>query len=90
MEGSIYPQEVEGSIYPQVVNADGRVPLDEAGPAHKSAQEVVDAVVGAGLARVEHRLRPLASLKASDARLRRSTRLCARPVRDRGRRPDLN
>ena len=51
-----------------VVNADGRVPLDEAGPAYKSAQEVVDAVVGAGLARVEHRLRPLASLKASDVR----------------------
>ncbi|HYA00637.1 MAG TPA: RtcB family protein [Candidatus Binatia bacterium] len=51
-----------------LVNADGRVPIDEAGPAYKSSQEVVDAVVAAGLAVVEHRLRPLASLKASDAR----------------------
>ena len=53
-----------------VVNADGRVPLDEAGPAYKSSEEVVAAVVGAGLAEVEHRLRPLASLKAADARPR--------------------
>jgi RNA-splicing ligase RtcB len=54
-----------------VVNADGRVPLDEAGPAYKSSQEVVAAVVGAGLAEIEHRLRPLASLKAADSRPRR-------------------
>jgi tRNA-splicing ligase RtcB len=57
-----------------VVNADGRVPLDEAGPAYKSSQEVVDAVVSAGLAEIEHRLRPLASLKAADAGPRRSRR----------------
>lgn len=50
------------------VNADGVVPLDEAGDAYKSSQEVVNAVVGAGLAQIEHALRPLASLKASDAR----------------------
>ncbi len=54
-----------------VVNADGHVPIDEAGPAYKSSEEVVAAVVAAGLARVEHRLRPLASLKAADARRRR-------------------
>jgi tRNA-splicing ligase RtcB len=54
-----------------LVNADGRVPLDEAGPAYKSSEEVVAAVVGAGLARVEHRLRPLASLKAVEIRRRR-------------------
>jgi tRNA-splicing ligase RtcB len=49
-----------------VVNTDGRVPIDEAGPAYKPAREVVDAVVGAGLATVEYELRPLASLKGRD------------------------
>ena len=54
-----------------LVNANGRVPLDEAGPAYKSAREVVEAVVGAGLATVEHTLRPLASLKGTEERGRR-------------------
>ena len=49
-----------------VVNADGRVPLDEAAPCYKPSEEVVAAVVGAGLAEVEHRLWPLASLKGVD------------------------
>jgi tRNA-splicing ligase RtcB (3'-phosphate/5'-hydroxy nucleic acid ligase) len=49
-----------------LVNADGRVPLDEAAPAYKSAREVIAAVVGAGLARVEYKLWPLSSLKGSD------------------------
>jgi tRNA-splicing ligase RtcB len=57
-----------------VVNADGRIPLDEAGPAYKPSQEVIDAVVAAGLAEVEHHLRPLASLKAADARPRHGRR----------------
>jgi len=48
-----------------LVNTDGRVPIDEAGPAYKPTREVVDAVVGAGLATVEYELRPLASLKGS-------------------------
>ncbi len=48
------------------VNAGGNVPLDEAGPCYKSAHEVIDAVVGAGLARVEHELWPLSSLKGVD------------------------
>jgi tRNA-splicing ligase RtcB len=46
-----------------LVNDDGRVPIDEAGPAYKPTREVVDAVVDAGLATVEYELRPLASLK---------------------------
>ncbi|HTT67538.1 MAG TPA: RtcB family protein [Gemmatimonadales bacterium] len=54
-----------------LVNTDGRVPIDEAGPAYKPAREVVDAVVGAGLATVEFELRPLASLKGTDERGRR-------------------
>jgi tRNA-splicing ligase RtcB len=49
-----------------LVNVDGRVPLDEAAPAYKSSEEVVSAVVGAGLARVEHRLWPLSSLKGTE------------------------
>jgi tRNA-splicing ligase RtcB (3'-phosphate/5'-hydroxy nucleic acid ligase) len=49
-----------------VVNADGRVPIDEAAPCYKPAEEVIQAVVGAGLAEVEHRLWPLASLKGVD------------------------
>ncbi|HYG10743.1 MAG TPA: RtcB family protein [Pyrinomonadaceae bacterium] len=51
-----------------LVNIDGRVPLDEAAPAYKSSQAVIEAVVGAGLARVEHQLWPLASLKGADER----------------------
>ncbi|HYE14526.1 MAG TPA: RtcB family protein, partial [Pyrinomonadaceae bacterium] len=51
-----------------VVNADGHVPLDEAAPCYKPSEDVVAAVVGAGLAEVEHRLWPLASLKGVDER----------------------
>jgi tRNA-splicing ligase RtcB len=51
-----------------VVNTNGRVPLDEAAPCYKPAEEVVRAVVEAGLAEIEHRLWPLASLKAADER----------------------
>ncbi|HEX8710180.1 MAG TPA: RtcB family protein [Pyrinomonadaceae bacterium] len=49
-----------------LVNVDGRVPLDEAAPAYKSAAEVIEAVVGAGLATIEYRLWPLASLKGTE------------------------
>lgn len=49
-----------------LVNAAASVPLDEAGPCYKSAQEVIDAVVAAGLARVEYTLWPLSSLKGID------------------------
>ncbi len=54
-----------------IVNANGRVPLDEAAPAYKSSQEVIEAVTGAGLAEIEHRLWPLASLKGVDERKNR-------------------
>jgi tRNA-splicing ligase RtcB len=56
------------------VNIDGRVPLDEAAPAYKSAEEVLQAVTEAGLAEVEHKLWPLASLKGVDERRRRKGR----------------
>jgi tRNA-splicing ligase RtcB len=51
-----------------VVNTNGRVPLDEAAPAYKSSEEVIEAVVGAGLATIEYKLWPLASLKGTDER----------------------
>jgi hypothetical protein len=40
--------------------------LDEAAPCYKPSEEVVAAVVGAGLAEIEHSLWPLASLKGTD------------------------
>lgn len=49
-----------------MVNTDGRVPIDEAGPCYKSSREVIDAVVGAGLATIEYTLWPLASLKGTE------------------------
>ncbi len=51
-----------------LVNTDGRVPIDEAAPCYKPAEEVISAVVTAGLATVEHKLWPLASLKGTDER----------------------
>src|SRR5207253_5208133 len=49
-----------------LVNVDGRVPVDEAAPCYKASEEVVGAVVGAGLARIEYSLWPLASLKGTE------------------------
>jgi tRNA-splicing ligase RtcB len=49
-----------------LVNTDGHVPLDEAAPCYKSSAEVIEAVVGAGLAEIEYTLWPLASLKGTD------------------------
>ncbi len=54
-----------------LVNLDGHVPLDEAAPAYKSSEEVLLAVTEAGLASVEHKLWPLASLKGVEERKRR-------------------
>jgi len=53
-----------------LVNVDGHVPLDEAAPAYKSSEEVLLAVTEAGLAAVEHKLWPLASLKGVEERKR--------------------
>jgi len=51
-----------------VVNVNGHVPIDEAAPCYKPAEEVIEAVVGAGLATIEYRLWPLASLKGEEER----------------------
>jgi tRNA-splicing ligase RtcB (3'-phosphate/5'-hydroxy nucleic acid ligase) len=57
-----------------LVNLNGRVPLDEAAPAYKSSEEVLCAVTEAGLAEVEHKLWPLASLKGVDEKRRSGKR----------------
>ena len=49
-----------------LVNADGHVPIDESKDAYKSSREVVEAVTRAGLASIEHELRPLASIKGGE------------------------
>lgn len=49
-----------------LVNLDGRVPLDESAQCYKRAEDVVQAVVDAGLARIEYTLWPLASLKGTE------------------------
>ena len=49
-----------------LVNADGRVPIDESAPCYKSSREVVDTVCDAGLAEIQFELWPLASLKGTD------------------------
>ncbi|MCI0488626.1 MAG: RtcB family protein [Blastocatellia bacterium] len=64
-QGKIDREYAEAGI---LVNADGHVPIDEAAPCYKSAEEVIDAVVGAGLATVEYKLWPLASLKGTEER----------------------
>jgi RNA-splicing ligase RtcB len=49
-----------------LVNAGGRVPVDESPSCYKPAEEVIRAVADAGLAEVEVRLWPLASIKGND------------------------
>ena len=49
-----------------VVNADGKVPIDESGACYKSSADVIAAVTDAGLAEIEYTLWPMASLKGKD------------------------
>ena len=49
-----------------MVNAGGRVPVDESPNCYKSSDEVIKAVTEAGLAEVEVRLLPIASIKGND------------------------
>jgi tRNA-splicing ligase RtcB len=49
-----------------MVNAGRNVPIDESPDCYKPAEEVIRAVVEAGLAEVEVRLTPLASIKGND------------------------
>ena len=49
-----------------MVNAGGRVPVDESPACYKPAGEVIRAVTEAGLAEVEVCLSPIASIKGED------------------------
>ena len=49
-----------------LVNLDGEVPLDESSHCYKRAEDVVKAVLEAGLARIEYTLWPEASLKGTE------------------------
>lgn len=49
-----------------LVNAGGRVPVDESPDCYKPASEVIRAVTSAGLAEVEVTLRPIACIKGAD------------------------
>jgi tRNA-splicing ligase RtcB len=49
-----------------LVNAGGHVPVDESPDCYKPAEEVIRAVTEAGLAEVEVRLSPIASIKGND------------------------
>ena len=57
-----------------LVNLDGRVPLDESSACYKDSREVIDAVVGAGLATVAHTLWPVASIKGTEEGMARDKR----------------
>jgi len=57
-----------------LVNLSGDVPLDESGQCYKSSEEVIAAVVAAGLARVQHTLWPLASIKGDEKGSSRAAR----------------
>jgi tRNA-splicing ligase RtcB (3'-phosphate/5'-hydroxy nucleic acid ligase) len=49
-----------------MVNAGGNVPIDESPGCYKCAEDVIDSVVEAGLARVAYTLTPIASIKGND------------------------
>jgi tRNA-splicing ligase RtcB len=53
-----------------LVNTDGRVPIDESASCYKSSEEVVKAVLDAGLAEIQHQLWPVSSLKGIEERPR--------------------
>jgi len=49
-----------------LVNTNGRVPIDESAQCYKSSEEVVKAVLDAGLAEIQHQLWPVSSLKGTE------------------------
>lgn len=70
-----------------LVNDDGHVPIDESAACYKRASDVMQSIIAAGLARVETRLWPLASLKGTEGRTRKkgAERRALEKERDRGR-----
>jgi tRNA-splicing ligase RtcB (3'-phosphate/5'-hydroxy nucleic acid ligase) len=49
-----------------LVNTNGHVPIDESAPCYKSSEEVVRAVLEAGLAEIQYKLWPVTSLKGTE------------------------
>lgn len=49
-----------------LVNTDGHVPIDESAECYKSSEEVVKAVLAAGLAEIQYQLWPVSSLKGTE------------------------
>lgn len=49
-----------------LVNVDGHVPIDESAACYKSSEEVVKAVLDAGLAEIQYKLWPVSSLKGTE------------------------
>ncbi len=49
-----------------LVNTNGHVPIDESAQCYKSSEEVVKAVLDAGLAEIQHQLWPVSSLKGTE------------------------
>jgi len=62
-----------------LVNTDGRVPIDESAECYKSSEEVVKAVLDAGLAEVQYKLWPVSSLKGTEEGPRWRKRKSRRP-----------
>ncbi|HEU5239707.1 MAG TPA: RtcB family protein [Pyrinomonadaceae bacterium] len=62
-----------------LVNTDGHVPIDESAECYKSSEEVVKAVLDAGLAEVEYKLWPVSSLKGTEEGPRWRKRKTRRP-----------
>src|SRR5437870_8308263 len=49
-----------------LVNTDGHVPIDESSACYKSSEEVVKAVLDAGLAEIQYKMWPVSSLKGTE------------------------
>jgi tRNA-splicing ligase RtcB len=64
-----------------LVNVNGHVPIDESSACYKSSEEVVKAVLDAGLAEIQYQLWPLSSLKGVEEGRRRRKRKDGRKSR---------
>ena len=64
-----------------LVNVDGHVPIDESAQCYKSSEEVVKAVLDAGLAEIQYKLWPLSSLKGIEEGPRWRKRKPRKPAR---------
>lgn len=71
-----------------LVNDDGPVPLDESGACYKRSNEVLQAIVDAGLAEIQVRLWPLSSIKGDESGVTDEKRARRRNDKERQRQRD--